>query len=161
MLAITLVAACASPTIGPEPSLAPRAAEAIDPRLPIPDEVPTGTVDPALAGQLEQLVGEARSGEPAFDGRQAEAERLAVAAGPMASESWVVAQQSLSLLIEQYGVTTRVAANIDALASSRLATRSWITPADQHAIATAGAQVGAISERQAAAIDRVKNQLAR
>ena len=160
-LAILSLAACSAPTTGPEPSLAPRTAEAIDPRVPIPGEVPTGSVDPVLAQRLGQLVGEARAGVPAFDARQADADRLAGAAGPMASESWVAAQQALSLLIEQFGVTTRAAANIDELGASRLQGQRWITPADQQAIAAAAAEVLAISNRQAAVIDRLKNQLAR
>jgi hypothetical protein len=79
----------------------------------------------------------------------------------MASESWVAAEQALSLLIEQRGVTTRAAADIDELGSSRLATKHWIRPADQQAIAAAAAEVAAISDRQSAAIDRLKEQLAR
>ena len=79
----------------------------------------------------------------------------------MASESWVAAQQALSLLIEQHGVTTRAAANIDELGSSRLHAERWIRPADQQAIAEAAAEVATISDRQAAAIDQLKGQLAR
>jgi len=120
-----------------------------------------GQADAALAGQLKQLVEEARAGVPGFDARQAEAERLAPGAGPAASESWVAAQQALSLLIEQYGITTRVAANIDQLGSSRLQAQHWIGPADQQAISAAAAEVATISDRQSAAIDRLKDQLAR
>jgi hypothetical protein len=160
LLVLSIPAACAGPSM-PEPSLAPRAAEAIDPRVPIPDAIPSGTVDPALASRLGELVGEARAGAPLFDARQANAERLAAAGGPTASEGWVAAQQALSMLIEQFGVTTRAAANIDGLASTRLEGQRWIKPADQQAIARAAAEVGAISDRQAAAIDRLKDRLAR
>jgi hypothetical protein len=156
-----LIGACSVPNGGPAPSLAPRPAEAIDPRIPIPADVPSGPADATLAARLAPLVAEARAGVAMFETRQAVAERLAAAAGPTASESWVAAQQALSLLIEQYGVTTRVAANIDELGSSRLQGERWIRPADQQAIAAAAAEVGAISDRQAAAIDRLKNQLAR
>jgi hypothetical protein len=144
-----------------EPSLAPRAAEAIDPRLPIPDTIPSGPVDAALAGRLRELVDAVRAGVPAFEARESEAARLAAAAGPMASESWISAQQALSRLIEQYGVTTRSTADIDALASSRLDGQHWIRPADQQAIAAASAEVAAISNSQAASIGRLQNQLAR
>ena len=161
LLAFTITAACAAPNVGPEPSLAPRAAEAIDPRVPIPGDVPAGPVDAALAARLAELVGEARAGIGPFEGRQADAERMAASAGQMASESWVAAQQALSLLIEQFGVTTRVAANIDELGASRLQGQRWIRPEDQRAIAAAADEVGAISERQAAAIDRLKERLAR
>src|SRR5687767_5148477 len=106
LLAVPLLAAC-STTTSPEPSLAPRAAEAIDPRVPISDETPPGTLDPALTGRLSVLVAEVRSGAPAFVAREAEASRLAAAAGPMASESWIAAELALTRLVEQYGVTTR------------------------------------------------------
>lgn len=160
LLALPLAAAC-SITTSPEPSLAPRAAEAIDPRIPIPDEVPSGTVDPALASRLSALVAEVRSGVPAFEAKQAEANNLAAAAGPVASESWIAAEQALSRLVEQHGVTTRAAADIDALASSRLEGQRWIAPADREAITAAASEVASISARQAEAIDRLKDQLAR
>ena len=159
-LAILFVTACSTaPTR--EPSLAPRAAEAIDPRLPIPDTVPVGPVDASLAARLQELVDAARAGTSEFDTREAQAVRLASAAGPMASESWIAAQQALSVLIERYGATTKSAADIDALASNRIEGQHWIRPADQQAIAVAAAEVSAISNSQAASIARLKEQLAR
>jgi hypothetical protein len=157
---MAIATACSAPSTV-EPSLAPRAAEAIDPRVPIPGTMPTGTVDPTLAARLEALVSSARAGAPAFEMRAAEAIRLAAAAGPMASESWIAAEQALSRTIEQYGVTTGVAADIDELASDRLEEEHWIRPADREAIARAAAEVAAISNAQSDAIDRLKNQLAR
>ena len=160
LLALPLVAAC-STTASPEPSLAPRAAEAIDPRVPVTADVPALPADPALGTRLSELVAEVRSAEPAFAAREAEASRLAAAAGPAASESWIAAEQALSRLVEQHGVTTRAAADIDALAASRLEGQRWIAPADREAIAAAAAEVSSISSRQAEAIDRLKDQLAR
>lgn len=160
LLILPLAAAC-SITSSPEPSLAPRAAEAIDPRIPIPDESATGPVDPALAGRLSALVGEVRAGVAAFEEREAAATRLAADAGPVSSEGWIAAEQALSRLVEQHGVTTRAAADIDALASSRLDRQHWIAPADRQAIEAAAAEVASISAGQAEAIDRLKNQLAR
>ena len=160
LLALPLAAAC-STTTSPEPSLAPRAAEAIDPRLSIPDEEPSGTVDPALAGRLSALVATVRSAVPAFEARESEASRLAAAAGPVASESWIAAEQALSRLVEQHGVTTQAAADIDAVAASRLEGQRWIARAEREAIAAAAAEVGSISARQAEAIDRLKDHLAR
>lgn len=159
--AIVLLAGCSAPNQVPEPSLAPRAAEAIDPRVPIPDETPAGTLDPALAARLQELLRSVQSNLPAFNQREAEASRLAAAAGPMASESWIAAEQALSRLVAAYGPTTQAAAEIDALAADRLERQRWIAPADRQAIAAAAAEVGEISERQSAAIDRLKNQLAR
>ena len=159
--AAILATACVRPDIGPEPSLAPRAAEAIDPRVTIPSDVPMGRVDAALASRLAALVGEANAALPAFGARLAEAERLAAAAGPAASESWIVAQQSLSRLTEQHGATTRAAAEIDALAATRLEEQRWLAPADREAIAAAAATVASLSEMQAAAIERLRERLAR
>ncbi|HEY0629049.1 MAG TPA: hypothetical protein VGD23_06940 [Sphingomicrobium sp.] len=158
---ILLSPACSSRGPSIEPSLAPRAAEAIDPRVPIPDNVPAGALDAGLAERLGALVGTVRGGVPAFEAREAEARRLASAAGPMASESWIAAQQALSRLVEQYGVTTQAAADIDLLASGRLREQRWIEPADRLAIETAAAEVAAISQSQSATIGRITNQLER
>ena len=161
LLAVAALAGCSTPRTAPEPSLAPRAAEAIDPRVPIPDVVPSGPVDPALASRIDSLLAEARGGVAAFEAKEAEAARLAANAGPVSSEGWVAAQQALSQLVEQFGVTTRAAADIDALASSRLEANRWIRPADREAIAAAQSAIAAISEPQAAAIARIRDQLAR
>ncbi|HET9334865.1 MAG TPA: hypothetical protein VFO12_00500 [Sphingomicrobium sp.] len=161
IIAIALTASCSTPGPGPEPSLAPRAAEATDPRLPIPDVPPPGSVEPALASRLGELVASVRAAAPGFEASEAEASRLALAAGPMASESWIAAEQALSRLVAEYGATTRAAAEIDELAADRIDRRRWINPAEQEAIASAAAEVASISDRQAAAIDRLKNQLAR
>jgi hypothetical protein len=161
LFVILLPGACSTVGTGPSPSLAPRAAEAIDPRVAIPDTVPSGPVDAALAAKLGALAGQARGGVSMFDAKRADAERLASAAGPIASESWIAAQQALSLLVEQYGVTTKAAADIDALAAARIENQHWIRPSDQHAISAAAAEVGAINEAQAAAIARLRDRLAR
>lgn len=159
--AIVMLAGCSTPNPGPEPSLALRAAEAIDPRVPITDETPAGLLDLALAARLQELLGSVQSNLPTFNEREAQASRLASAAGPMASESWIAAEQALSRLVAAYGPTTHAAAEIDALAADRLERQRWIAPADRNAITAAAAKVGEISERQAAAIERLKNQLAR
>ena len=158
---ILALTACSAPGAGPEPSLAPRPAEQIDPRVPIPADVPPGIVDTALARRLEELVAEARGAAPTFGAREAEATRLAAAAGPISSESWIAAQQALSRMVEQFGITTRVAGDIDAIASTRVKENRWIAPADQGAIATAAMAVASISEPQAAAIARIREQLER
>jgi len=158
---LALIEACTTAGTSPEPSLAPRAAEAIDPRVPVPDTVPYGPVDTALARRLAELVAHARAGVPSFEARRSNAERLAAAAGPIASESWVAAEQALSLLVEQYGVTTNAAAEVDALAASQLMGRHWIRPADQRAITAAAGEVAAISDRQGAVIGHLRDQLAR
>ena len=156
-----MVSAGCSVSSSPEPSLAPRAAEATDPRLPIPSEVPSGTLDPGLAARLSALVAAARSAAPEFDAREAEAGRLAAAAGASGSESWIAAEQALSRLIEQHGATTRAAADIDALAASRLESQKWIAPADREAIEAAADEVSALNARQSQAIGQLQTRLTR
>lgn len=159
-IALLLAAGCTS-TTGSEPSLAPRPAEAIDPRLPVPDPVPAGSVNAELAQRLQALVEAARSGVAQFNAQESEATRLSAAAGPMESESWIAAQQALSRLVEQHGITTRAAADIDALAANRLEGQHWIRPADREAIAAAAAEVGSINSAQTADIARLNVQLDR
>ena len=161
LLAVLLAAGCSTPRAATEASLAPRAAEAIDPRVPIPGDVQSEPADPALAGRIDALLAEARSGVAEFERREAVAAGLAANAGPVSSESWVSAQQALSRLVEQFGVTTRVAADIDALASTRLQSNRWIRPGDREAIAAAQGAIASISEPQAAAVARIREQLTR
>ena len=158
---VAAVTACARPDIGPEPSLAPRAAEAIDPRVAIPAEVPMGSVDAVLASRLAALVGDARAAQPGFTARLGESERVVAAAGAAGSEGWIAAQQSLSKLIEQHGVTTRVAADIDELAATKLKAQRWLAPADREAITRASGDVAAISNAQDATINRLRQRLGR
>ncbi|QDP20014.1 hypothetical protein [Sphingomonas xanthus] len=161
LAALAATASCSMPSAGPEPSLAPRPAEAIDPRLPVASSEPVGATDPALIARLAELTGRAGEGVERFSALEANASRLAAAAGPEGGESWIAAQQALSRLIEQFGVTTRAGADIDALAGEQLGTKRWISPADQAAISQASASVAALADRQSVAIDRIRGRLAR
>ena len=152
------MAGCTAPG-GPAPSLAPRAAEAIDPRVPVEHMVGPGPVDAVLAARLAELVGQARSGEAAFIVAAGEARRLAAAAGPSQSESWVIAQQAVSAAVAARAPATRALGDIDGIAAAELARRGGITPADLAAIEAAGAQVAAIDRRQAEAIDDLQARL--
>src|SRR5688500_412328 len=116
LLAILAIAGCSTPP-GPVPSLAPRAAEAIDPRVPVGEGEPLRSVDAALAARLAELVGLARQGDSAFTAAAGEAQRLAAAAGAPQSESWVVAQQAVSAAVAARAPTTRALGDIDALAA--------------------------------------------
>ena len=158
LLASTIIGACA-PAGGPFPSLLPRTGEAIDPRLPVPGPVNDRPVNPALAARLTELVAQARSGDAAFRPMFDRAEQLAAGAGPPASESWVVAQQALSEAVAARELTTRALGDIDALGSNRLQTQGGLSPADLAAVATAGAEVGEIDQRQAAAVEAVQRRL--
>jgi hypothetical protein len=157
LLIATLVSACAAPG-GPYPSLQPRAAEAIDPRVPIERPLNERPVSAGLAERLAQLVAQARAGEAAFESAADQAERLAAAAGAAQSEGWVAAQEALSAAAAARGPTTVALGDIDALGAHALQTQGGIAPSDLAAIKSAGAEVGGIDERQA---QRIKNIQAR
>lgn len=159
-LALLPLASCAMPGAGPEPSLAPRAAESIDPRVPVGEGPPASTVaDPALARQLAEAVARARGGSATFDQLAADSERLAARAGAKGSEGWIAAQQALSRLVAQKTVTELAAGDVDALAASRLQAQRTIAPADRAAILAAQADIARINEAQAATIDRIRSRL--
>jgi hypothetical protein len=155
-----MLGACSSPG-GPYPSLQPRAAEAIDPRLQPVRPMNDRPVKPALAGRLAALVEQARGGEAAFAPAAAEAERLASAAGAPQSESWMAAQEALSAAIAAGRPTALALADIDALGANALQTQSGIAPNDLKAIQSAADEVAAIDQRQAKRIKAVQAQLAR
>jgi len=154
---VMTIAACAAPR--GYPSLAPRAAEGVDPRVPIDATESPGTVDPRTASALAAAVASARGGTTAFDRLAQAAEARAAAAGPRQSESWITAQQALSALGAQHGVTTNAAANIDAIAAEKIDETRWLVPATRAAIEAAAAEVGAINDRQSATIDRLGARL--
>ena len=156
-LAGSIVGACAG--VGTPPSLQPRAAEAIDPRLPVAAAVNSRPVAPALASRLEELVAHARSGEAAFRPLAAEAERLAAAAGAPRSESWITAQQALSAAEGARAPTTRALGDIDALGAGKLQAQGGLAPADLAAIEEAAAIVGSLAQGQADTIDRLQRRL--
>ena len=151
------IAGCAAPS-GPVPSLAPRAAEAIDPRAPVAGGVER-PADRALAARLAELVALARRGDGAFAAAAGEAQRLAAAAGAPQSESWVVAQQAVSAAVAARAPTTRALGDIDSLAASALARQGGIAPADLAAIEAAAAEVGAIDRRHSRTIDALQSRL--
>ena len=156
-LALLLLSACAAPQAG-EPSLAPRAAEAIDPRVPIPSAVVAGPADPALESRIAALMAEIAAGSNAFQAAANQAEALAAAAGPAESESWIVAQEALSAAVAARAPVTRAIADLDALAAERIE-RGGILPGDLAAIQAATAEAAAVGERQAEAIDRLQARL--
>jgi hypothetical protein len=154
---VLLCASCAAPR--GYPSLQPRSAEAIDPRVPIVATPSPGTVDPRIAAALGQAVAQARGGVSEFERLSGVAEARSVGAGPARSERWVAAQQALSALVAQHGVTTRAAADIDAIAADRIDATRWLVPATRAAIEQAAAEVGAINAAQTAAIERIAARL--
>ena len=147
------------PPAGPTPSLAPRAAEAIDPRVPIPNKVEVGPADAALSARLAALVDQAQAGDAAFRTAVDDAERLASAAGNTQSESWIVAQQALSAAQAARGPTTRALGDIDALAATALETKGGIPAGNLAAIQQAAATVSAIDRAQSDRIDAIEQRL--
>ena len=158
LLIILLLGACAAPG-GPYPSLQPRAAERIDPRVPVERPVNDRPVTPALAARLAELIAQAYGGEAAFEPAAAEAERLAANAGAPQSEGWTVAQQALSAAIEARGPTASALGDVDALGANALQTQGGIAPNDLAAIQSASAEIGALDERQTARIKALQERL--
>ena len=153
-----LLAACSTTQTG-EPSLAPRAAEAVDPRVPIPSEVIAGPADPALAARIAELLADVRAGDAAFQSAAQDAERLAAAAGPAQSESWIAAQQALSAAVAAREPTARALGDIDALGAGALQDQGGLAPNDLAAIRSAGEEVGGMDRRQAARIESIQRRL--
>lgn len=149
LLPLMLLPAACAPTTANEPSLAPRAAERIDPRLPVEGPALPAAADPALAGQLAGLVADARQGDAAFQAELPGTRAAVSAAGPNGSESWIAAQQALSALESLSAPAAKAAGDIDELASERAAS---LGPTDLAALQAAASEIHAIAEREAAAI---------
>ena len=158
LLSIRALSACIAPG-GPYPSLQPRAAEAIDPRVPPVRPINDRPVTASLAAQLSALVEQARSGSGAFDAAASEAERLAAAAGAPQSEGWIAAQEALTAAIAARKPTATALGDIDALAAAALQRQGGFAPSDLSAIEIAQAEVAALDARQAARIDAVQKSL--
>jgi hypothetical protein len=142
------LAGCSTPQ-GTSPSLAPRAAEAIDPRVPVNNPVRSGPVDAGLATHLAALLDQVQSGNAAFSDAAAAAERAASAAGPAQSESWISAQQALSAAQSARGPITRALGDIDGLAATALATKGGMSAADLDAIRSASSRAAEVDRAQA------------
>jgi len=157
-LTILALGACSAPG-GNYPSLRPRAAETIDPRLPVSRPMNERPVSAALASRLAALVDQARSGNAAFESAVAEAERLSVSAGPPQSEGWIAAEEALTAAIAARRPTATALAEIDDLAGNALETQRGIAPNDLAAIQRAAAEAGALDERQAARVAAIQKRL--
>jgi hypothetical protein len=152
------LAACSAPS-GTYPSLQPRAAEAIDPRVPVLRPMNQRAVSTVLASRLASLVDQARGGNAAFDGAASEAERLAASAGAPQSEGWIAAQEALTAAIAARKPTATALGDIDAIAATMLQTQRGIAPNDLAAIQSAQAEVGSLDQRQADRISAVQRRL--
>ena len=157
-LVLLTLSACAAPG-GPYPSLRPRAAEAIDPRVPVGRPINDRPVTPGLAARLSALVDQAQSGNAAFDAAASAAERLASGAGAPQSESWIAAQEALTAAIAARRPTATAIGDIDEIGATALQTQAGIAPTDFAAIKSAAATVGAIDRRQAERVDAIQKRL--
>ncbi len=155
---LLLLSACTSPG-GKYPSLQPRAAEAIDPRVPVTRPMNNRPVSVSLASKLAGLVGQARSGDAAFEGAASEAEHLAASAGAPQSESWISAQEALTAAIAARKPTATALGDVDEVAATALQAQGGIAPNDLAAIKNAAAQIAAIDHRQADRIDAIQKRL--
>jgi hypothetical protein len=158
LLSILALTACSAPG-GPYPSLQPRAAEAIDPRVPVVRPINDRPVTAGLAARLAALVDQAQSGDAAFDGAASVAERLAGGAGPPRSESWIAAQEALTAAIAARRPTATAMGDIDEIGATALQNQAGIAPNDFAAIKSAAAKVGAIDSRQADRIASIQKRL--
>ena len=152
------LAACAAPS-GPYPSLQPRVAETIDPRLPVVRPLNDRPASAELSARLDALVGQARSGDSQFGPAAETARRLAAAAGTRQSESWIAAEQALSAAVAARAPTARAMGDIDALGAELLQRQGGLAPSDLKAVEAAAATVGAIDRRQAAVIAEIQGRL--
>jgi len=159
IIAGTLALGACSSGDGRYPSLAPRAAEAIDPRLPVVRPMNDRPVNASLASQLASLVAQARAGEAAFEPAVTNAEQLASAAGARQSESWIMAQEALSAAVAARKPTAMALADVDALGATALQTYGGIAPSDLSAIQAAAAEIARLDERQAGRISAIQRQL--
>jgi hypothetical protein len=160
VLLLLLLSACVATPVA-APSLAPRAAEAIDPRVPVPEPALSAAPSPALVEKLRSLVAKAVAGDQAFSPLIENARLLAASAGVKESESWVVAQQALSAAVGARLPVTSAVGDIDALGAQRVQTLGGIGAADLEAINAAASKVAEIDAREAAAIDEVQRLLSR
>jgi hypothetical protein len=158
LIALVGLGACTTAG-GPYPSLQPRAAEAIEPRLEPARPINDRPVSALLAAQLASLVEQARNGDGAFAAAIAQAEGLAAGAGAPQSESWIVAQQALSGAIAARRPTAMALADIDALTANALRTQGGIAPNDLAAMQEAAAQISAIARAQTNRIDALQQRL--
>ena len=159
LTAAMALAGCASSAA--PPSLLPRPAEAIDPRVEVVRPMNDRPVSASLAGQLAALVSQARSGDAAFGPAAAEAQRLAASAGAPQSESWIAAEEALSRAVAAKEATARALGDIDSLGGDRLQTNSGMAPSDLAAVQQASAEVFAIDQRQSETIKSIQAALGR
>ena len=160
ILPIAILSGCTAAG-GPYPSLQPRAAETIDPRVPVVRAMNDRATVPALMERLGALVGQAERGDAAFNEAVATSERLAANAGAPQSDSWIVAQEALTAAIAARKPTATALGDIDEIAATALQNQRGIAPNDLDAIKSAAERVAAMDRRQSERIDAIQKRLGR
>lgn len=158
LLPLAILGACSS-SGGPVPSLQPRAAERIDPRVAVERPMNDRPVTPALAVRLAALVAQARSGDSAFGAAADQAQLLAASGAAPRSEGWIAAQEAISAAVAARAPTANALGAIDALGADALQTQGGLAPNDLAAIHAAASEVGALDNRQAERIDEIRRRL--
>ncbi|WP_300975069.1 hypothetical protein [Sphingomonas sp. LHG3406-1] len=159
VLLLTAAAACAPLKDGP--SLAPRAAEAIDPRLPIPDRAADLPPTPAFLAALEAVRSRALAGADVAEPAIRTATAAAAGAGPVQSESWITAQEQLSAAIAARAALVSALGDLDALVSRHTRSAERLVAQDLAAARRVNDELGAIDRRQLDALDAIKARLQR
>lgn len=158
LVPLALAAGCAAP--GPYPSLAPRAAEKAyaddtEERKPVPRPN-----DPALAHEIDRLLGEAKAGAADFDSALPAAQSAAGRAGAAGSDSWIEAQQALSRLESARARTTAAIADLDKLGVERAAAGT-LGDGDAERLRAATAELQVLSDAQADRLQKLGESLLR
>jgi hypothetical protein len=157
---LLLLGACSHSTLAP-PSLAPRAAEKVDPRVPVERALTERPMSGGVQERLASLIVQARSGDVAYRAALGPAQRAVAAAGPARSESWISAQVAMSALEAARSPTTAALGAIDAIAGEAVAAKGAIGASDLAAVQSAGAEAGAIDAEQRATIASLNARIAR
>jgi hypothetical protein len=156
-----LVLAACSTSNTPEPSLARRPAEAIDPRIPVDAAPIDDPADPALSGQVDVLLSSAGAAAAQFEAGEPRVRALADAAGPAQSESWIAAQSALSELGRFSAPAAAAASDLDLLRSVRARSGQPMLAADLALLESAASQLRAINDRLGERLAAIGAQIAR
>lgn len=146
------------------PSLARRPEERVSgsatPAPPSPEAQPSAAAPVAdLAGRVDQLLARARTAHHAFASGSAAAERAAVRAGALGSDSWASASIAVAGLEAQLDTATDALAELDTLAvDHRVALAGAADPADD-TIAAAQAEVAGYVEADGGTLARWSDRL--
>lgn len=157
---LLLLGACSHSTLNP-PSVAPRAAEKIDPRVPVERALTERPMSGGARERLASLIAQARSGDAAYRAVLGPAQRAVAAAGPARSESWISAQVAMSAVEAARSPTTAALSAIDAIAGEAVAAKGAIGASDLASVQAAGAEAGAIDAEQRATIASLNARIAR